>query len=155
MLYFAYGANTNRDAMARRCPDAEPIGVGVLHDAALKFKGCADVVPAKGHQVFGVLWDISRRDERALDIFEGYPTLYLKRMVTVTHNGRRVSAMMYAMTSRTTLRLPSPAYEQTLCEGYEEFDLPLLQIGHAITEAKRAESKRFKKLAAQMKLHIA
>ena len=29
-LYFAYGSNLNLDQMARRCPDAEPVGFLLL-----------------------------------------------------------------------------------------------------------------------------
>ncbi len=36
-IYFAYGANTNKDAMAIRCPKAKVIGGGHIYGYRLKF----------------------------------------------------------------------------------------------------------------------
>ena len=157
MLYFAYGANTNMAGMQRRCPDAFAIGAAILDGHALKFKGVADVVPAKGGQVFGGLWDISAGDEAALDLFEGFPTLYTKREVVVHHGRRKVRAMIYVMTSREFLTTPSDYYRDVLIDGYTDFDLPLMQIHHAIVEAKRAQGVRFRKElpAKQRRLRLA
>ena len=52
-LYFAYGANTNTEAMAGRCPLAAPHGKMMLRDHRLMFRGVADVVPHEGRTVFG------------------------------------------------------------------------------------------------------
>ena len=43
-IYFAYGANTNKEAMAIRCPKAKPIGAGHIVDYKLKFNNVADIV---------------------------------------------------------------------------------------------------------------
>jgi gamma-glutamylcyclotransferase (GGCT)/AIG2-like uncharacterized protein YtfP len=142
MLYFGYGANTNTAAMDWRCPDATPIGAALLHGAVLRFRRYADIDDAPGAKVYGVLWDISLRDEQALDRFEGFPTYYVKREVTVIHAGRRVRAMAYVMRSKEYLEAPSPDYTRTLCEGYASFDLPLTQITEAVAEAERAEDAR-------------
>ena len=37
-LYFAYGSNLNLDQMARRCPDAEPVGRVRLDGYRLAFR---------------------------------------------------------------------------------------------------------------------
>jgi hypothetical protein len=44
-IYIAYGANTNRRAMARRCPNAKPIGAGFIVGQRFKFNNVADIVP--------------------------------------------------------------------------------------------------------------
>ena len=46
-IYIAYGANTNRRAMARRCPNAKPIGAGFIVGQRFKFNNVADIVPAQ------------------------------------------------------------------------------------------------------------
>ena len=42
MYYLAYGMNTNREAMAARCPKAKPLGGFYLPDHRLTFRGVAD-----------------------------------------------------------------------------------------------------------------
>ena len=42
MYYLAYGMNTNRDAMAARCPNAKPMGGFYLPNHRLIFRGVAD-----------------------------------------------------------------------------------------------------------------
>ena len=43
-IYFAYGANTNKDAMAIRCPKAKVICAGHITNFRLKFNNVADIV---------------------------------------------------------------------------------------------------------------
>ena len=56
MLYMAYGMNTNRDAMANRCPKAKPLGGFYLPDTRLVFRGVADIVPDPDYICPVVLW---------------------------------------------------------------------------------------------------
>ena len=59
-IYFAYGANTNKQAMARRCPKAKPIGAGHIVNYKLKFNNVADIVKVEDHihDVPCVIWEI-------------------------------------------------------------------------------------------------
>ena len=79
-IYFAYGANTNKQAMARRCPKAKPIGAGHIVNYKLKFNNVADIVKVEDHihDVPCVIWEITPDCEEALDRFEGFPSLYRK-----------------------------------------------------------------------------
>ena len=80
MLYFAYGSNMNWLQMQDRCPSARFLHLAVLPDYQLAFtrksikRGCgvADVVPAPGQNVWGVVYEISNRDVENLDRSEGY-----------------------------------------------------------------------------------
>ena len=71
-LYFAYGSNINRAAMARRCPGARAIGQARL--AGYKFfvgiDGWGSVKPQPGRSVHGVLWRLTPRDIAALHAYE-------------------------------------------------------------------------------------
>lgn len=78
-LYIAYGSNLDRRQMARRCPTAEVVCSGMLYGHELLFRGSqfgavATVVPKPGVCVPVLVWKLRPSDERALDLYEGYPT---------------------------------------------------------------------------------
>lgn len=135
-LYFAYGANTNVGSMAGRCPAAVPLATCVIPDHKLVFRGVADVVECDGAKVRGVMWRITRQCELALDRFEGYPTLYVKKYVGVEWKGKEHDLMLYVMRDRDTLAEPSGWYEACLREGYADFGVSAKQIDRAIREAQ-------------------
>jgi len=80
MRYFAYGSNLDWDQMRERCPSSAFVHVACLRDHALAFtrysprRGCgvADVVRRTGHEVWGVVYELSDDDGCRLDAFEGY-----------------------------------------------------------------------------------
>ena len=47
MYYLAYGMNTNKEAMAHRCPKAKPMGGFYLPNYRLIFRGVADDGPRR------------------------------------------------------------------------------------------------------------
>ena len=98
------------------------------------FRGVADVVPATGRSVFGALWWITVRCERALDQFEGFPHLYIKQFGKVVVEGVEELVMFYVMRLDGPASPPYRLYEETLRTGYDEFDLPQEQIDLAIEE---------------------
>lgn len=134
-LYFAYGANTNIAGMARRCPDARPIGRMRLNDHRLIFRGVADVEPVDGRHVSGALWWITPACEASLDRFEGYPYHYVKRRTKVVLHGEEQEVMFYVMRRNNGTSPPPDSYEFTLRHGYEAFGIPQDQIDKAIDEA--------------------
>jgi hypothetical protein len=81
MYYLAYGMNTNREAMAARCPKAKPMGGFYLPDHRLIFRGVADFRQDHDNILPVVLWEITHDCLRALDRLEGYPTLYDRRKI--------------------------------------------------------------------------
>ena len=79
-LYIAYGSNLDQRQMARRCPTAEVVCSGMLYGHELLFRGSqfgavATVEPKPGACVPVLVWKIKPSDERALDLYEGYPHL--------------------------------------------------------------------------------
>ncbi len=80
-LYFAYGANMNRAAMAERCPRSTPLGPAILarHRLAVMREGWLTAVRDANARVHGVLWELALADVPALDRFEGLDAgLYVK-----------------------------------------------------------------------------
>jgi hypothetical protein len=143
-LYFGYGANTNKEAMAHRCPDADAVGVVSITDHRLVFRGVADVEPHKGSLVRGALWEITADDEAALDRFEGFPHLYVKTTFPLVWKKKRRDVMLYIMRSgRRDYALPSAGYEETLRDGYGHFGIDDVQIDKAMAHARLSEPKKW------------
>ena len=81
MLYFAYGSNLHHFQMKRRCKDSTFIKKINLKDFRLTFRSkyrAADIEPKKNSIVPGGLFEISKSDEKKLDVYEDYPILYKK-----------------------------------------------------------------------------
>jgi len=144
MFYFAYGANTNIDGMAYRCPDAEWIGTLALPDYRLVFRGVADIEPRTGSAVQGVLWDITDECERSLDRFEGYPNHYTKEYFAVSVDGCPFTAMFYTMQQKT-FAPPSYSYRETIRQGYKDNCLPLSYLLAAIDDSEMLDKSIFHK----------
>ena len=142
--YLAYGSNMNTYQMAYRCPDARIVGATYLEGYELFFAGrvsnaVASIRKAKGHRVPVLIWKISPADEKSLDHYEGYPTFYGKDTVSVTVDGKKLTAMVYIMTKRPSARIgtPSQYYLETIEEGYEEFGFDVTQL-HAAANFESA-----------------
>lgn len=122
--YLAYGSNLNKRQMARRCPDAVPVGVVTIMDYELVFRDVATIEPKLGAEVPCGIWKISAEDERRLDVYEGYPRLYVKQDFWVDVGGEHVRAMAYVMTDGIRRKAPpSTDYLLTIMEGYGDFGL--------------------------------
>ena len=135
-VYFGYGANTNIDAMAFRCPAAKPIGSAILRHHKLVFRGVADVEHSRGN-VYGALWTITSECEASLDKYEGYPDLYQKSLVVVFHQIHgELEAMVYVMRRKTALEPPAASYVELISEGYRDFSIPMRQLSNAVEEAE-------------------
>lgn len=124
--------------MARRCPTAEIVGTGELKGYDLRFRGgngggLATVEPLEGPEqtqngVPVLVWDIKGRDLEALDIYEGYPSLYRKENQTVEMDGQPIEAMVYIMNEKVGYGTPGDYYYNVIREGYESagFDVGYL-----------------------------
>lgn len=130
-LYFAYGSNLNLDQMARRCPDAEPVGRVRLDGYRLAFRrtggGYLTILPDKGNHVDGLLWKVSAQDEQALNHYEGFPHFYARRTVDVQGKGVGHQAMVYVMNApyKDEPERPSRYYWNTVLEGCRQNGIPI------------------------------
>ena len=119
MLYFAYGSNLNHFQMKRRCKDSIFLKKINLSDFMLTFRSkykAADIEPKKNSIVPGALFEISKSDEKKLDVYENYPILYKKYYFT--YYGKRV--MTYTMTKKTLFAYPTDRYLNVVKKGYKD-----------------------------------
>ena len=122
MLYFAYGSNLNHFQMKRRCKDSKFLKKIKLKDFRLTFRSryrAADIEPKKNSIVPGALFEISKSDERKLDIYEDYPILYKK--IYFTYYGKKI--MTYTMSKKTSFRYPTERYLNVVKRGYKDCKL--------------------------------
>lgn len=141
-LYVAYGSNLNLEQMARRCPDAKVVGAGMLERWRLIFHRVATIEHDETKQVPVGVWLITERDERALDIYEGYPHLYRKETAKVRmHDGTDCEAMVYIMNTGCA-EAPDNYYLKVIEQGYRDMGLDLAYLKEAIEETIRRKTHR-------------
>ncbi|MGM9617441.1 gamma-glutamylcyclotransferase family protein [Butyricicoccus sp.] len=139
--YAAYGSNLSVEQMAHRCPDARMIGVAVLNGWKLQFKQFATIEPDAAYSTPVLVWEISERDERNLDVYEGYPTLYYKQKVPIkvfrmdSGEPMLVEAMVYIMNDGHILEAPSRYYYNVLAAGYKAFHFPMYILERVLAES--------------------
>ena len=135
LLYAAYGSNMNIPQMSQRCPRAVERGVGVIRDHEMYFSyhGVANIQPDKGNYVPVVVWELTKGCEAALDLYEGYPHLYIKRIVPVTWNGVDQDMMVYVLKEpyNQVIAKPSVRYFNCIKEGYLSHGLDLDKLNDA------------------------
>jgi len=122
MIYFAYGSNLNHFQMKKRCKDSIFLKKINLKDFTLTFRSryrAADIEPKKNSKVPGALFEISKSDEKKLDVYEDYPILYKKYYFN--YYGKKV--MTYTMTKKTSFTFPTERYLNTVKRGYRDCDL--------------------------------
>jgi len=140
--YFAYGHNTNINEMHARAPSAKLVGHADLPDYRLVMDEYANIEPAAGHSVHGVLWLISHDDLKRLDDDEAYAEHYRHATVRVMHRGKNIPALTYRMLNRFKTNLPpSKQYISFIAKGYRQNNIPLSQLIAAV-ERRLAQLKR-------------
>ena len=149
-LYGAYGSNMNLEQMRHRCPKAKIIGTGTLEGYKLTFrgryKGVANIEPCKSKKVPIVLWKITEDCETALDLYEGYPNLYVKKEVQVKVKGKSKTVMVYIMAKQYTHMVAAPTeyYFNVISRGYSDNDIDLkpLQIAYSECLSELIEGRK-------------
>ena len=117
MLYFAYGSNLHHFQMKRRCKDSVYLKKINLKDFKLTFRSkyrAADIEPKKNSIVPGGLFEISKSDEKKLDVYEDYPILYRKFYFYYYKN----KVMTYTMVKKTSFKFPTERYLNVVKRGY-------------------------------------
>ncbi len=123
-LYFAYGSCMSLKDLARTV-DAKLLGPATLNDYRLAFTkyskgrqgGVADVIPAAGDYVEGVLFEVD--DFQELDKREGAPKFYQRTLVEVVPvNSNPVSVTTYTVVKKSTKDIkPSKEYLRIILDG--------------------------------------
>jgi gamma-glutamylcyclotransferase (GGCT)/AIG2-like uncharacterized protein YtfP len=133
MLYFAYGSNLNHFQMKKRCKDSVFLKKINLTNFKLTFRSkyrAADIEPKKNSIVPGALFEISKSDEKKLDVYEDYPALYKKYYFT--YYSKKV--MTYTMTKKTLFAYPTERYLNVVKRGYKDCNLD----NHILKKALKA-----------------
>ena len=122
MLYFAYGSNLNLFQMKRRCKASVFLKKYELKGYKLNFRSkyrAADIEKSKNSIVPGALFEISKSDEKKLDVYEDYPILYKKLYFTYYNK----TVMTYIMVHKTEFRYPTERYLNVVKQGYKDCKL--------------------------------
>jgi len=133
MLYFAYGSNLHHFQMKKRCKDSNFIKKINLKDFRLTFRSkyrAADIQPRRNSIVTGGLFEISKSDEKKLDIYEDYPKLYKKYYFY--YYGKKV--MTYTMVKKTRFTYPTERYLNIVKKGYKDCKLEKKYLLFALKE---------------------
>ena len=135
MLYFAYGSNLNHFQIKRRCKDSVFLKKYELKNYRLNFRSkyrAADIEKKKNSIVPGALFEISKSDEKKLDIYEDFPTLYTK--IYFKYYNKKV--MTYIMLKKTEFRYPTEKYLNVIKQGYKDCNLDKSYLTKALKNIK-------------------
>ena len=135
MLYFAYGSNLNLFQMKRRCKDSVFLKKYELKGYRLNFRSkyrAADIDKSKNSLVPGALFEISKSDEKKLDVYEDFPVLY-KKLYFPYYNKK---VMTYTMVNKTEFRYPTERYLNVVKQGYNDCKLDMKYLKIALQPVK-------------------
>ena len=138
IYYFAYRSNLHHQQMKKRCPDCTFIKKIILSNYKLTFRskyGAADIEKNINKKVYGALYTISKSDEKKLDIYEEYPTLYKKKYFR--YGGKKI--MTYIMVRKTKLVPPTTKYLNKIKQGYKDCKLNMKSLNVALLPLKHLQ----------------
>ena len=92
----------------------------------------ADIEKSKNSIVPGALFEISKSDEKKLDVYEDFPILYKK--LYFTYYNRTV--MTYIMVNKTEFRYPTERYLNIVKRGYKDCNLDTKHLKKALQSVK-------------------
>jgi gamma-glutamylcyclotransferase len=130
--FFAYGSNMSSSLIRSRAREVVEEQVGKLENYEIVFNkkarggsATANIHPASGKTVYGVLYKIHETALRALDRFEGAPQHYRRIELNVTDSqGNRVPAQTYIATKVEKGLRPASYYLQSILQAADEHHLP-------------------------------
>ena len=133
MLYFAYGSNLNHFQMKKRCKDSYFIKKIRLKNFKLTFRSkyrAADIERKKNSIVPGGLFEISKSDEKKLDVYEDYPKLYKKYYFYYY----KKKVMTYTMVKKSSFKFPTDRYLSVVKRGYKDCNLDEKYLKKGLSE---------------------
>ena len=145
MLYVSYGSNMNLSQMDYRCPNSYVVCNGKLKGWKLVFNVHADVIKTNNEDDFVpvVVWNIADSDWTRLDMYEGYPSYYIKEIVNVIlDNGKIEKAIVYVMAdNRKGVCPPAQGYFDDICKGYIENGIDVEYLYEALEYSLNNKTK--------------
>jgi len=134
MLYFAYGSNLSISQMKRRCPGSKLVRKGMLKGHKIDFTrysvgwsgGVADVIKDHRENVWGLIYSLSYKDLKKLDGYEGYPTCYNRKLVTIHSINSQLTknVWVYYVTKKGNYSAPSKKYLGIIKGAAHNYNFP-------------------------------
>lgn len=133
-IYFAYCTLLDIEGMRKYCPTAEPLGLARLPGYRLGFEtyivnsteGGCNLEKAVGQETWGVLYEVTSQELKALDLAAGLDKGYYEKIdVRVIAEGdQEVPAITYVIPQPGGPFHPSSAYTQPILVGARALQLP-------------------------------
>ena len=132
MYYFAYASNLNQKRMLERAPDSKAMFLATLPNFKLVFSGWsrqwrggqATIIRSRGDKVVGAIYEVSEKDLRRLDKYEGSPGNYNRINITVfDEDNEAVEAVTYIKSGRVEETRPSAEYLAVIQQGCRDWGL--------------------------------
>jgi gamma-glutamylcyclotransferase len=132
VYYFAYGSNLSWPQMRQRCPSSRFVCAarldnyqfGITRHSRLRDCGTANVVPVKGQQVWGAVYDVSDGD---LIVMDGFEDGYRREILSVEPIGSNrppFAVLVYVAEIEIHVPLPSAEYKRLILQGAKHWQLP-------------------------------
>lgn len=141
ILHFAYGADMNPGQIAERCSRAEMVAVARLPDHALSFHGHSQTwdggeeaaVPRPGHDLYGVVYELSASDADSLDASQGVRlngtgSYFHSPAEVIGLDGRRFDVVLHKKDRLGVFRAPSTEYLDYIIAGARGHGLPAAYV---------------------------
>jgi len=146
--YFAYGSNMNWPQMQRRCPSARFVCVarlvnyefGITRHSRLRNCGTANVFPAHGKEVCGIVYDVNEADLVTLDSFEDGYRRELRPVYALGDGAQPLVVLIYVAEIETNVPRSNAEYKRLILEGARHWNLPATYL--ALLEAIQAAEDR-------------
>lgn len=125
--HFAYGSNMDNRQMKGRCPDAVSVSMATLrgYRFIINTHGVATVVPDTSGEVYGILWNISKRDEESLDVYEGVRWgIYRKDYVDIETQDGKLPLVLIYIARDSNIDNPRDGYMERIISAAEKHGLP-------------------------------
>ncbi|MCX8166848.1 MAG: gamma-glutamylcyclotransferase [Candidatus Micrarchaeota archaeon] len=135
LKYFAYGSNLKLDHLTKRIERQEiikPSFVAVLNDHKLIFPrysrlyngGVASVKPSPNNVVCGAVFELTEKELKKLDRYEGFPSFYTRKKIRVMDlHGNYHDVITYIANEEGNYQ-PSRLYLDIIIQGAKECNLP-------------------------------
>ena len=121
--------------MKRRCKDSIFLKKYNLKDFKLTFRSkyrAADIERKKNSIVPGGIFEISKSDEKKLDVYEDFPILYKK--IYINYYNKKM--MTYTMVNKTEFRYPTERYLNVVKRGYKDCNLDMKYLITALKNTR-------------------
>jgi len=138
----------NWPQMQQRCPSAQFVCVarlvnyefGITRHSRLRNCGTANVFPAHGKEVCGIVYDVNEADLVTLDSFEDGYRRELRPVYALGDGAQPLVVLIYVAEIETNVPRSNAEYKRLILEGARHWNLPATYL--ALLEAIQAAEDR-------------